>query len=76
MAEILNASKGGLTKTQIMYRVGLSFSQLVHYLSFLCELNLLEAIKVDKKTIYKTTRRGERFLQRFREIKQLLKHPA
>lgn len=73
MAEILNASKDGLTKTQIMYRANLSFAQLVNYVSLLCELNLLETIKVDEKTIYKTTRKGKQFLQRFKEIKHLLK---
>jgi predicted transcriptional regulator len=73
MAEMLNASRKGLTKTQIMYKASLSFTQVVHYLSFLLEMNLLEKINVNKKTIYKTTQKGVQFLKRYKEIKELLK---
>lgn len=73
MAEILNAAKEGITKTQILYRANLSFTQLVHYITLLSELNFLETIEVDEKTIYKTTRRGKQFLQRFKEIERLSK---
>jgi len=73
IAEILVVAKEGALKTQIMYRVNLSFAQLKEYLSLLLNLNLLKAVKMSEKTIYKTTRKGLRYLQSYREIRELLK---
>jgi predicted transcriptional regulator len=73
IAEILNASRKGLTKTQIMYKAGLSFIQVVPYLSFLLELDLLEKMSINEKTIYKTTQKGVEFLKKYKEINELLK---
>jgi predicted transcriptional regulator len=70
---MLEASRTGLTKTQIMYRASLSFTQVAHYLSFLLEINLLEKITINEKTIYKTTQKGIRFLKRYKEIQNLVK---
>jgi predicted transcriptional regulator len=72
IAQMLEASRMGLTKTQIMYKASLSFTQVVHYLSFLLEINLLEKISINEKTIYKTTQKGIRFLKRYREIQELV----
>jgi len=55
-----------------MYKAGLSFIQVVPYLSFLLEMNLLEKISVNEKTIYETTQKGVQFLKRYKEIKELL----
>jgi len=73
MAEILEVAKEGVLKTQIMYRANLSFAQLKEYLSLLLNLNLLEALKTTEKTMYKTTHKGLRYLQSYREIRDLLK---
>jgi predicted transcriptional regulator len=73
IAEVLEASKIGLTKTQIMYKASLSFPQVDHYLSFLLELNLIQKIKTDERTIYKITKKGIKFLRSYQEIKELLK---
>jgi predicted transcriptional regulator len=73
MAEILEVAREGTLKTQIMYRANLSFAQLNEYLSLLLELNLLEAVETNEKMIYKTTERGLRYLQNYREIRELLK---
>jgi len=73
MAEILEVAREGTLKTQIMYRANLSFAQLNEYLSLLLELDLLEAVETNEKILYKTTDRGLRYLQNYREIRELLK---
>jgi len=74
IAEILDISKDGVLKTQIMYKANLSFSQLNDYLKFLVNLNFLEAKKIDGRIIYKTTEKGLRYLDNYKEILQLLKN--
>jgi len=72
MAEILEVAMSGALKTQLMYRANLSFAQLNEYLKFLLDLKLLEA-EVNTQRVYKTTSKGMRYLQSYREIKELLK---
>ena len=72
IAEILAVAKERTLKTQIMYKANLSFAQLNEYLSLLLNLNLLKAVKTSEKTIYKTTHKGLRYLQSYREIRELL----
>ncbi len=73
MAEILNVAKDGVLKTQIMYRANLSFAQLNSYLSVLIDLKLLKENKSDRKTVYKTTEKGAKFMENYKEIVLLLK---
>jgi predicted transcriptional regulator len=73
IAEILEIAKEGTLKTQIMYRANLSFTQLNGYLSFMLKINLLEKILHNDKETYKATYKGLEFLQRYREITELLK---
>ncbi len=73
MAEILNVAKEGVLKTQIMYKANLSFAQLNDYLSLLVDLKLLKAITNDKKTTYRATKKGIKFLENYKEIVHLLK---
>jgi predicted transcriptional regulator len=74
IAEILEIAKEGVLKTQIMYRANLSFTQLKDYLGFMLETSLLEKNKQDNKDIYKATEKGLDFLQRYRQIGNLLKN--
>jgi len=74
IAEILEIAKDGTLKTQIMYKANLSFSQLNEYLNFLVGLNLLECKQADGKTVYKTTEKGMKYLDNYKEILQLLKN--
>lgn len=73
MAEILGVAREGTLKTQIMYRANLSFAQLNEYLSLLLKLNLLETVVAADRNIYKTTEKGLRYLESYREIRELLK---
>ena len=74
IAEILEIAKDGTLKTQIMYKANLSFSQLNEYLNFLVGLNLLECKKTGGKMVYKTTEKGMKYLDNYKEILQLLKN--
>jgi predicted transcriptional regulator len=73
MAEILQVAKDGALKTQMMYRANLSFAQLKEYLRLLLDLKLLEMGENNGKTVYKTTSKGVRYLQSYKEIQDLLK---
>jgi len=72
IAEILEIAKDGTLKTQIMYRANLSFTQLNDYLEFMLKIELLERVEENAK-IYRATGKGMDFLQRYREISELLK---
>lgn len=73
VAEILEIAKGGTLKTQVMYRANLSFTQLNNYLQFMLKISLLEKVEVNNKDVYKATDKGLNFLQRYREINELLR---
>ena len=61
-----------LLKTQIMYRANLSFAQLNEYLDFLTKIELLEIAKENRKTMYRTTDKGELYLEKYEDISGLL----
>ncbi len=69
-ANILESANGGATKTKIMYKSFLSYSQLKEYLSVLIENNLIEGL--DGTQTYKTTEKGLNFLKMHNEIGELL----
>ncbi len=73
MAEILEVAIDGALKTQVMYRANLSFAQLNEYLKLMLDIKLLETTKNTERTLYKTTAKGVRYLQSYREIRDLLK---
>jgi len=74
VAEILEIARDGSLKTQIMYRANLSFTQLNDYLSFMLQINLLERVLENDREMYRATGKGVDFLQRYREINELLKN--
>jgi len=73
IAEILAIAKDGSLKTQIMYRANLSFAQLNEYLNFLLKRELLKVNSDNKKTFYKTTSKGFKYLENYEEISNLLR---
>jgi len=73
IAEILTIAKDGSLKTQIMYKANLSFAQLNGYLSFLVETELLKVNTNNRKTFYKTSPKGVKYLENYKEISILLK---
>jgi len=73
IAEILERAKDSALKTQIMYGANLSFTQLNDYINFMLKSELLEKILLNGREVYKATEKGMNFLQRYREITELLK---
>ncbi|NIN53172.1 MAG: hypothetical protein GTO23_08465 [Nitrososphaeria archaeon] len=73
MAEILDIAKDGALKTQIMYRANLSFTQLNDYLDFMLDIDLLKKVTRNGRDIYRSTEKGIDFLERYRQIAELLK---
>lgn len=76
ISEIMEISKTGALKTQIMYKANLSFAQLNEYLKLLDKISLLKKSCNTGKEVYKTTEKGLDFLQRHREIMCLLNDDA
>ena len=72
ISEILNISKSGCLKTQIMYRANLSFAQLNEYLSFLIRMNLLKIQNENRRNIYITTAKGNKYLEKYKDISNFL----
>lgn len=72
IAQILEISKDGSLKTQIMYRANLSFAQLNEYLGFLLDLKLLQEIVENEKKVFKVTGKGVKYLRSYYKIKELL----
>ncbi|PVX26695.1 MAG: hypothetical protein CW691_00675 [Candidatus Bathyarchaeum sp.] len=73
MAEIMEAAKESQLKTRIMYRVNLSFSQVKEYVSFLTEMGFLKVQIENKKKSYKTTAKGNKYIENYIEMANLLK---
>jgi predicted transcriptional regulator len=66
-----NENGGGATKTKIMYKAFLSYTQLQEYLVLLTESNLLQYDKVTQT--FKVTDKGHRFLKIYYEVEQAMK---
>ena len=72
MTEIIGIAKKGTSKTHIMFKANLSFSQLNQYLSFLSHACLLEKFSHNGRDIYKATPKGLEFMERQQQIMDLL----
>ena len=71
IAEILEtANSSKALQAKIMHRVYLSYPQLKEYLALLLENNLIEYIQIDR--IYRTTTRGMRFLEIYRQLNDVV----
>ena len=73
IADIVEISKEGTLKTQIMYKANLSFTQLNDYLAFMLNHNLIAQSIYDGREGYIATGQGLDFLQKHSELIRLLK---
>jgi predicted transcriptional regulator len=69
-SNILEAANGGATKTKIMYRAFLSYSQVKEYLAMLTQNGLI-AHDVEGE-MYRTTSNGIKFIESSRQLDGLL----
>ena len=70
--EILELSRKPAKKTSILYKCNLSFSQLQKYLDFIISRNLLTNLKNDGKITYMITEKGNKFLEEYERLNNLL----
>ena len=80
MMEIISIAKSGTTKTNIMFKANLSFSQLNEYISFLLKHRLLQKTLCGNKTFYTPTTKGFEFLGKQQDVigmfgEELYKNP-
>ena len=72
MAEIINIAKKGSSKTHIMFKANLSFSQLNLYISILANAGLLEKFSNNGKIVFQSTPKGMEFMKRQQQVIELL----
>ena len=72
IARMLEITRSGTLKTQIMYKANLSYTQLNEYLYFLIEKKLITLTILDEKEVYKITQKGMDYLQTHRELIKLI----
>jgi predicted transcriptional regulator len=72
ISQILETANGGdATKTKIIYKAFLSYSQMKEYLTILTEKDLL---RYDQEThTFKTTEKGLRFLEIYNQMGDVMK---
>lgn len=73
IAQMLEAAKGdlvGITKSRIMYRASLSFTQLREYLRLVLDRELLEYDAGNNR--YRLTQKGVQYLEMFQKTKSIL----
>ena len=66
-SDILNVSKHGAKKTQIVYRANLNFNIIKKYISALMERGFVEK----NARLYSTTERGNLFVENYRQLKSM-----
>lgn len=67
---ILRSANSGATRTRIMYKAYLSYSQLKEYLAFLQEKELIKY--EEGAQIYRISEKGLRFINAYDEIRELV----
>jgi len=72
-ADILRLEKA--SRTKIMCSSNLKVGQLDKYLRWLCDRGCLTVTHANKKTIYCTTERGSKLMERIDEVSEMLRKP-
>jgi len=70
VAMILEAARTGATKTKIMYKAYLSYTQVKEYIAFLQDNELLSYEQGTQ--LYKINEKGYKFLRSYGEISELV----
>ncbi|HZA06156.1 MAG TPA: winged helix-turn-helix domain-containing protein [Nitrososphaeraceae archaeon] len=71
VALILQTAINGTTPTKLLYRVFLSYKQLKEHLTILKKNNLLVEY-IGKEQTFRTTRKGQLFLQLYLELNEIV----
>jgi predicted transcriptional regulator len=72
ISAMLSHAGRGIRKTELMDKVGMSFSQIEVYLEVLIRSELLEVSNCRRNPVYRTTEKGRSFLCTFDALLSLL----
>jgi predicted transcriptional regulator len=73
IAEMLKVGENNVGKTEIMYSVNMSYSQIQKYLGYLINEGFIDTIKVGNPCVYyRVTEKGQKLLQLLENVKGML----
>jgi predicted transcriptional regulator len=73
IAEMLKAGENGAGKTEIMYSVNMSYSQIQKYLAYLLNEGLVDTVKIGNPCVYyRVTEKGQKLLSLLVNVKDML----
>ena len=73
MADMLRVGENGAGKTEIMYSVNMSYSQIQKYLGFLISRGFITRVKIGNPSVtYQVTELGHQLLRSIDSVTQLL----
>jgi predicted transcriptional regulator len=73
IAEMLKVGENGAGKTEIMYSVNMSYSQIQKYLGYLVNEGFIDTIKIGNPCVtYRVTEKGQKLLQLLDSVKSML----
>ncbi len=70
---MLQVGENGAGKTEIMYSVNMSYSQIQKYLGYLLAEGFIDTIKIGNPCVYyRVTEKGEKLLKLLNSVKEML----
>jgi predicted transcriptional regulator len=70
---MLKVGENGAGKTEIMYSVNMSYSQIQKYLGYLLSEGFIDTIKIGNPCVYyRVTEKGQRLLTLLTDVKDML----
>lgn len=73
IAEMLKMGENGAGKTEIMYGVNMSYSQIQKYLGYLLSEGFIDTIKIGNPCVYyRVTEKGQQLLELLTNVKEML----
>jgi predicted transcriptional regulator len=73
IAEMLKVGENGAGKTEIMYSVNMSYSQIQKYLGYLLSEGFIDTIKIGNPNVYyRVTEKGQQLLELLTNVKEML----
>ena len=73
IAEMLKVGENGAGKTEIMYNVNMSYSQIQKYLGYLITEGFIDTIKIGNPCVYyQVTEKGQKLLELLENVKSML----
>ena len=73
IADMLKVGENGAGKTEIMYSVNMSYSQIQKYLGFLMSEGFIDKVKVGNPVVtYRITKSGLKLLKLINSVREML----